>query len=124
MAKPATWTIEHTPEPWAWDSTAPHILCAPGKGPTGGRIDEKTVILMLSKNARLRMKEANADRIVACVNACAGVSNYQLTLGGVRALLQDHAHLLRKIAHGCTDMNCAPCDREADARSPDTEGHA
>src|SRR5262245_61059625 len=62
--------------PWVWEPGAEHILNAPNMSATGEGIDEATVVLMLSKQARWHLKPANAsllasasDLLYACEQA-------------------------------------------------------
>jgi hypothetical protein len=50
----------HTPEPWIYLEEVQEIDASQLRGPTGQEI-------------AMRMFTPNADRIVACVNACAGI---------------------------------------------------
>lgn len=65
--------MSHTKEPWVF-GTHGQIIGSDGKG--------DTVCLMIGDE----IVEANARRIVACVNACAGIST---------AALEHRAHLLK-----------------------------
>lgn len=64
-------TTEHTPEPWAYSVNV---------GPTKGLIVEGdgSTILELFNTLRDSRFERNLRRIVACVNACAGINTETL----------------------------------------------
>jgi hypothetical protein len=71
----------HTPEPWIISGPSPGI----GKGIddggdyaiiAGGHIIGETIHLV--DHNEYRPAEANARRIVACVNACAGISDIEV----------------------------------------------
>ena len=60
--------MKHTPEPWRVDQRDKSwVIC-----------DENHSLTMISDDIFGAIDEANAARIVACVNACAGISNEQL----------------------------------------------
>jgi hypothetical protein len=74
---------KHTPEPWEW---------AIEDGFRTVRVDGYGTITVVKGGAGLtcinaEMGDANAARIVACVNACAGISNEALESGVVAELV-------------------------------------
>lgn len=72
-ALPGGEASEHTPEPWQWEGEIERIT-----GPNNGTIADVTTV-------------ANAERIVACVNACAGIPTASLETGTpLRLLAQMH----------------------------------
>jgi hypothetical protein len=85
-------TTEHTPEPWTTGSATE----SSNFGDWQARIRAKdsngnvTVAKVLSGNGKehdtKEVAEANARRIVACVNACAGISTETLDKRGVGGL--------------------------------------
>ena len=61
---------QHTPEPWRWDTAGGSEV----RVQVTGDIDSRTIALMTTNRARnIVVFEANARRIVACVNNCAGI---------------------------------------------------
>ncbi len=80
---------DHTPEPWL--ATAVKDKHS-DLGPAFWLIDavpqpnQETAVAELCAKPGDR-SEANAKRIVACVNACAGIPTEQLKAGSVRGLL-------------------------------------
>lgn len=103
----------HTPEPWqaSYEGNDEWVVISDGK--KWKSVAETRANREGAGEVSAEEAKANARRIVACVNACAGIPTDQLTPGSVRDLQRDHAHLLRKIAHGCTDANCKLCDEGA-----------
>lgn len=79
---------KHTPEPWrthCWSSHATSIVAAPDPAEPK-KIGDQTVadyglVHVADCNGSLRASgnDANAARIVACVNACAGIETDELT---------------------------------------------
>lgn len=71
---------KHTPEPWITDATgdggdiARHIMNANGHGPV--YIARLPMVGTLGR--AYKSQEANARRIVACVNACKGITTADL----------------------------------------------
>lgn len=88
---------KHTPEPWEWSK---HRFNSP---PFEGTLEKECGIyppLGESGPVAIASGEANARRIVACVNACAGLANEQLDrvvknpLSSYRELMQQRDELL------------------------------
>ena len=74
--------MEHTPEPWQvipWPSAGATSLGVATKGTADG------LIAMMSVSHKLR--EVNARRIVACVNACVGLPTDVLEANTVKELM-------------------------------------
>ena len=63
-------TQQHTPEPWAF-----------GEDNDGWYVEKDRDQFVYG------LTEANARRIVACVNACAGISTESMEVGGVGSIL-------------------------------------
>ena len=63
---------KHTPEPWSVDPDSTDY-CASILDANGADT------ILLGDYADWWMTKANARRVVACVNACAGIPTYQLT---------------------------------------------
>lgn len=61
-------STKHTPEPWAISSTEPHEVRS---HPIYGRAVAYTIVHGIPDD----VKTANAERIVSCVNACAGIED-------------------------------------------------
>ena len=79
--------VEHTAEPWEWSE---HKFNAP---PFEGTLEHECGIYPVSDGeigpAAIASGKDNARRIVACVNACAGVTTEELEQGGfVSGLLE------------------------------------
>jgi hypothetical protein len=88
--KPETYTAsQHTPEPWNHSADLPHHGCRLIHAADGylvadaGRITRRTGDEM----------DSNARRIVACVNACAGMKDPQAEIAALRAALEPFAEL-------------------------------
>lgn len=87
----------HTPTPW----NAAHRICDDGMYRTQIYSDEHGLIANLAWAPRplgngvtTSARESNARRIIACVNACAGISTEQLekdiAVGGEKAIYECH----------------------------------
>lgn len=85
----ATTTMTHTLEPWKKVSA----LTPRGTTITNIFTGEITIAEFKGDNGK-----ANALRIVACVNACKGVSNEWLQENGVKASIEEIQFLKRRIA--------------------------
>ena len=77
--------MTHTKEPWeVLGFNFPQI------------VDAKGCVAMMAPDALMPIQIANAKRIVACVNACAGITNDALEAGVVRhsigEFMQDTDH--------------------------------
>ena len=57
--------MAHTPGPWEWDAGSPHILNAPSASMDGSRMDEASMVVMMSGAARKRITTDNARLIAA-----------------------------------------------------------
>jgi len=89
--------IQHTPEPWKYEGEDDGDFVVWGASPNddfignvGARIKEMMVIIDLDL--------ANARRIVACVNACSGITTEQLNSigsGGINSLISSGADAVR-----------------------------
>lgn len=94
--------IQHAPEPW-YVTDRVCILRADGEGPFGGfvAVTEPETVTTPEQDA------ATARRIVACVNALAGVKDPAGTLGEVRHVI---AGLLRLVPDSPADTmpSCWP----------------
>ena len=78
-------TRRHTPEPWKKAKE-------PGSDPTAFMIVSGELTPELPQSIAHWMREANADRIVAAVNAVAGIPTEELTrlgLGGLAKIYAD-----------------------------------
>lgn len=79
--------MSHSPEPWTFRPVAerdPHSRFDPLIGRAGGWVarlfcEGSSVRGLTSLAPPLEVAEANAERIVACVNACAGIPSSVLT---------------------------------------------
>ena len=80
-------TMEHTPEPWKLNYLG---SCAAGVGIETEDDEVVSVTCSSCQGDDERLSAANARRIVACVNACAGISTEALECranGEVKAAL-------------------------------------
>lgn len=101
---------EHSPEPWGHYpcGKGEHVLYLPNTGKRVGPPKHLPNVIPDTIVARLfECSEKDAERIVACVNACAGIPTEALQKDGHRALL---AHLptveaLRGIILGQEEVN-------------------
>lgn len=123
-------TQEHTPEPWIirrgdWSTHATLIT-------TAKRRRNKTVPIAEVDTDGFNKEfgdeqKANARRIVACVNACAGVSNGELAMTTMSAVLarmneaeQQRDELLAALVNAkeslerCYDVTDWPCNGSTD----------
>jgi len=80
--------MNHTKEPWeAIGKRAPQIIA-----------EGKVIALMYSTTIATSSKDeevlANTDRIIACVNACAGITNEALNAGIVLDSVKLHEAIL------------------------------
>ncbi|NOZ67907.1 MAG: hypothetical protein GXP46_01350 [Deferribacteres bacterium] len=75
--------FKHSPEPWRNESIT--ILGADGKK-----------IAIMASPFDLKRQEANVRRIVACVNACAGISTDALNSGAIENLIKSCEDVLRQ----------------------------
>lgn len=73
----------HTPEPWSKNAISPTVYDSEG-----------IAILRCEGRTLIAENEANASRIVACVNACVGVSDDALDGGWEAAGLSAYANRL------------------------------
>jgi hypothetical protein len=69
---------EHSKEPWSVYSAGKTLSISIGKNPNGARPNVVDWTGFDSCDLPLKTQKANAKRIVACVNACAGVSTEKL----------------------------------------------
>ena len=67
--------MNHTKEPWEYFPSISFVSCNEIRGENG------------IKQIAYDLPEANAKRIVACVNACAGITNEALDAGVVHSAL-------------------------------------
>ena len=93
--------MNHTPEPWEVDRESESLE----------RVGVSSGDKLVCQCARWGLDEdlANAERIVACVNACAGLTDEQVAR--IPAMLADYELLCRKVDHKCTDEICPICDK-------------
>lgn len=78
---------KHTPEPWTLESGINHIKVWGERQKTGAVLIAE-VRNESPKSSTFGMEQiANADRIVACVNACAGISTEALENGAIKAII-------------------------------------
>jgi hypothetical protein len=80
-------TIKHTPEPWVFD---------------GEFIESEQMVICQLFNKHeddFPNKQANAARIVACVNACAGMENPEADIKRYKKALSSCLYYLQKIAN-------------------------
>ncbi len=78
---------QHTPEPWVAQHLRGELLITP-TGADGGAALAKLLIVVPGPADRwLDTRAANARRIVACVNACAGIPTGALDAGTIPALI-------------------------------------
>ena len=90
----------HSPEPWRNESIT--ILGA----------DEKKIAIMASP-FDLKRQEANVRRIVACVNACVGISTEALESGAIRNLIKACEDVVREAEEYAETGNLYGALREA-----------
>jgi hypothetical protein len=88
--------MKHTPEPW--QDCGDYILGADGN----------EVAVWTGEWGETPMSIEDIARVVACVNACAGMALEDIAR--IPAMLEQYSILVRKVAHGCTDANCSQCD--------------
>lgn len=116
---------KHTSEPWAIWNSGDGIIAAEEKSFSRGGI----ALITCNSQVDGRAAKANARRIVACVNACAGLPTKQLevspiggVLNGVAGLIAQRDQLLEVLEmviadkapgyHDCIDdgeQECAWC---------------
>ena len=95
---PAPASHAHTPEPWSingyeqWDKFGP-IKRASIVAQWDNGFSETLLIATVNTTKQI---EANAARIVACVNACAGMTDPAAQIKALRDALEDAEFLLRK----------------------------
>lgn len=84
--------IKHTPEPWVQNTL---MIVAPngGRGQYGGL--EVAHTGLVGRNRPGEQAEADAERIVACVNACAGMENPSSAIAELQA---ENARLREELA--------------------------
>jgi hypothetical protein len=84
--------MKHTKEPWDFlGERAPQIIG-----------EDKVISLMYSENmlsGKDKRLLENAKRIVACVNACAGITNEALEAGYIKHLVE-----WNEVNHNCIDI--------------------
>lgn len=104
--------MKHTPEPWVindWPQADSDISI----GAAGAAIIARVTL----RNVSVSEQRANAMRITACVNACAGISNHALERqsGLLQALKQAHKFIASiTIANGAyPEVNGSTIVREA-----------
>lgn len=73
---------QHTEEPWEWDIGRPDNY---GLSWLGNKNTPKSVIHSLYSG---HIDEVHRERIIACINACAGISTEELKTFKVGALCQ------------------------------------
>lgn len=61
----------HTPEPWFFN---PHRSSITQQDPTEAPDSSKKLICLLYQGNGIKYEDADAKRIVACINACAGLN--------------------------------------------------
>jgi hypothetical protein len=96
--------LRHTPEPWAISSDGDVMVnTAPLR---------KIVVsgFSLSIAGRDDLAAANARRIVACVNACAGISTDELESKSLSIVLSDAINKRRELAEALLDCTNALAD--------------
>lgn len=116
--------MEHTPTPWKVNTNAEYAFAATITDENGGVLIAKTSGLdTFHDNQNCDEENANARRIVACVNACDGISTEMLEIGNgiwrksieqaektdaeFRALMEENARLrdaLKEIADDTESM--------------------
>jgi hypothetical protein len=97
----------HTPEPW-------HKVLAPTQIVAGP-------VIVANINHKLAPGEANAARIVACVNAMAGVGDPEGAMVMVRESLAQAAEWMRSIGNANAFSRQCMLDRMGQADSPYTK---
>lgn len=88
--------MNHTKEPWHVEGYGQMNRITDGKE-TVGYIDP--IIRARPKIDDIAEGEANARRIVACVNACAGITNEALEAGYIKHLVE-----WDEVNHNCIDL--------------------
>ena len=91
-----TMNTQHTPEPWALsrqveDTISPVNIIS-------GKVEIAIIAAYEFRGASVEEAQANAERIVVCVNACKGVSNEWLQENGVQERIDEIRSLKLKIA--------------------------
>ena len=79
--------MEHTPEPWKslpWPSNGVSAIGILGSG---------YCVAMMGLGPDHKTRQANAHRIVACVNACAGMDTAYLEVVRIKEILDAFQHL-------------------------------
>ena len=77
----------HTPEPWNLSSNSPTTVISQQSHASGATVSVHVADCQPGNYAS-REHLPNAARIVACVNACAGIENPELTLRSFRNELE------------------------------------
>lgn len=98
----------HTPEPWREGIPGTVVADIPIEGGPGGVNGADAVAYYGGNLIGESMTVANARRIVACVNACAGVPTDMLKPGLVREMAEE---LERAVEHvrGLADRTACAC---------------
>jgi hypothetical protein len=94
-----TTTAKHTPEPWRLGSPST-VVADSAEGITlNGATGPENVEYYGGNLICESVSNANASRIVACVNACKNVSNEWLQENAVYALIEDKERIERREAN-------------------------
>jgi hypothetical protein len=86
--------MEHTKEPW-------EVKTVPNTDQTYFIQSKIGTIASVKNGYGWQEVEANARRIVACVNACAGIPTESLNQGGLDALIDAHIRIGRSNTINC-----------------------
>lgn len=94
---------KHTPEPWAVYPNEKRVSFGHQHSPH----NFVSIGSCFSRVTYLPEDAANAARIVACVNACAGIDNEVLLDDGVRKMREDRDELLKQLTETQQDLELA-----------------
>lgn len=113
---------KHTPGPWAWDGSTKAWTYAKDANKTGWTLDVFDLAETGDPSTDYETAKANARRIVACVNACEGISTHDiealgLQLSGTPDLRQQRDELLAALIRlrDCPDVQMEGTEPETDA---------
>lgn len=98
----------HTPEPWVKKGST--VISPSRGGLTVEEYDEQTWTYYGGYLIAESITDANARRIVACVNACAGIPSEALEAGAIREMREAIEIALGEVRH-------APCDFSRDEKA-------
>jgi len=105
---------EHTKEPWAsYVAEFDGVECVAVAKDCKIYGETSAAICVITETSKMNQEDiANARRIVACVNACAGISTEELERGVIKESMDMVDRLSREItalATDCAGQNCHAC---------------